>query len=336
MVIYIVIILDYNLKRKDFHMKNTLLGKTGLSVSKIGMGVLPIGPNQRNLPIEEGAEIIKYALDRGINFIDTAQYYKTYPYIRKALAISKKQPVICSKSLCSDYDSMKTAVEEARKAMDRDIIDIFLLHEVRTGQFRERQGAWEYLNFAKDKGLVKAIGVSTHNIDVAEEMSREPQCDVVFPLINYAGLGVRKGLNAGSADEMLMSIKKCKEAGKGIFSMKAFGGGNLTSSYQDALNYILSIDEISSVMIGFSSEKEIDDAINYFEGRMAPEYNPDVSAKRMWIEESDCEGCGSCLKACQSQAIYYNERGLARIKEDLCLTCGYCAAACPVRAIIMI
>lgn len=336
MVIYIVIILDYNLKRKDFHMKNTLLGNTGLSVSKIGMGVLPIGPNQRNLPIEKGAEIIEYALENGINFFDTAQYYKTYPYLKRAFSLSGKQPVICSKSLCTDYRSMEAAVEEARKAIDRDVIDIFLLHEVRTGQFADRQGAWEYLNYAKDKGLVRAIGVSTHNIDVAEEMSKEAQCDVVFPLINYASLGVRKGFEAGSADEMLAAIRKCKAAGKGIFSMKAFGGGNLTSSYQKALKYVLSIDDISSVMIGFSSLKEIDDAINYFEGLMAPDYNPDISSKKMWIEESDCEGCGSCLKACQSQAVYYNERGLAQIDEKLCLTCGYCAAACPVRAIIMI
>ena len=83
--IYITIILDYNLKRKGFHMKNTLLGNTGLSVSPVGMGVLPIGPNQRNLPLKEGAQVIKYALGRGINFIDTAQYYRTYPYIREAM-----------------------------------------------------------------------------------------------------------------------------------------------------------------------------------------------------------------------------------------------------------
>ena len=89
-------------------------------------------------------------------------------------------------------------------------------------------------------------------------------------------------------------------------------------------------------MVGFSSVSEIDGMISYIEGRMPKGYNPDVSAKKMWIEESDCEGCGSCLKACQSRAIFYNERGLAQIKEELCLTCGYCAAACPVRAIIMV
>ena len=58
-------------------MKNTLLGKTGIEVSRVGMGVLPVGPNQLALPVEEGAEIIRYALEKGINFFDTAQYYRT-------------------------------------------------------------------------------------------------------------------------------------------------------------------------------------------------------------------------------------------------------------------
>lgn len=321
-------------------MKNTLLGKTGLSVSPVGMGALPIGPNQRNLPLKEGAEVIRYALERGINFIDTAQYYKTYPYIREALTLYRSgglpDPVICSKCLSGDYDSMKYAVEEARTAMGMDVIDIFLLHEVRTGQFALRAGAWEYLNEAKARGIVRAIGVSTHNIDVVSEMTAVEECDVVFPLINYAGLGVRNGNGPGTAEEMMKAISHCHQAGKGIFSMKVFGGGNLTGSYQKALDYVFSKKEIDSVMVGFSSPSEIDDMISYIEGRMPKDYNPDVSAKKMWIEESDCEGCGSCLKACQSRAIFYNERGLAQIKEELCLTCGYCAAACPVRAIIMV
>ena len=66
-------------------MKRTFLGKTGIEVSIAGFGVLPMGPSQLALPVEEGAAILRYALDRGINFIDTAQYYRTYPYIRAAL-----------------------------------------------------------------------------------------------------------------------------------------------------------------------------------------------------------------------------------------------------------
>lgn len=317
-------------------MKNTLLGNTGLSVSRVGMGALPIGPNQRNLSVEQGADVIKYALQQGINFIDTAQCYKTYPYIKEALRSSNYEPVICSKCLGDSYDVMKDAVEEARSNLDRDVIDIFLLHEVRTGKFQQKQGAWEYLNEAKAKGLVKAIGISTHNIDVTNEIAKVEECDVVFPLINYAGLGVRNYNEAGTVEDMEKAIAACYKAGKGIFSMKAFGGGNLTVSYQKALDYIFARKDIDSVIVGFTTPKEIDDMIDYLDGRMDPSYNPDVTSKKMWVEESDCEGCGSCLKACQSQAIFYNDKGLAQIDEEKCITCGYCAAACPVRAMIMI
>ena len=66
-------------------MKKRRLGSTGIEVSVAGFGVLPMGPSQLALPLEEGAALLRYALDRGFNFIDTAQYYRTYPYIRKAL-----------------------------------------------------------------------------------------------------------------------------------------------------------------------------------------------------------------------------------------------------------
>ena len=64
---------------------NSRLGNTDLEVSIAGFGVLPMGPSQLALPVEEGAEIIRHALRNGINFLDTAQYYRTYPYISKAL-----------------------------------------------------------------------------------------------------------------------------------------------------------------------------------------------------------------------------------------------------------
>ena len=321
-------------------MKNVLapvsLGRTGLRVSRLGMGVLPIGPNQRSLPVERGAQIIAHALARGINFIDTAEYYRAYDYIKKALRGGGEDAVICSKSLASDRCGMARALEAARRALNRDTIDVFLLHEVRAGQFAERAAAWDFLCEARERGLIKAAGVSTHNVDVAAAMAAVPECDAVFALVNYAGLGVRRGDGPAAAAEMEEALRLCRDAGKGVFSMKAFGGGNLTVDYQRALGYALSLSQVDSVMIGFSAEKEIDEAIDFLTGKMPASYAPDVSRKRMMIEEDSCEGCGRCLKACQSGAIYYGKRGLARIDEQKCLTCGYCAPVCPVRAIVLL
>lgn len=317
-------------------MKKKQLGNTGLEVSIAGFGVLPMGPSQLALPVEDGAQIIRYALRNGINFLDTAQYYRTYPYISKALETGEFDDVIiCSKSLCWDYDGMMEAILEARKAMNRDVIDIFLMHEVRSEQLEERSGAWSALKDAKEKGLVHAIGLSTHHIDITKAAASMEDLDVVFPLINYAGLGIRKGDEFGTKEEMLEAILECRKAGKGVFSMKAFGGGSLTGHYQEALDYVFSKEEIDSVMIGFGKISEVDDLLSYLNGAMEKSYNPDISKKKIYINQEDCEGCGACKAACPAGAIFYNENGLAEVDHKKCLTCGYCSPVCPVRAVIM-
>lgn len=317
-------------------MKKKTLGNTGIEVSIAGFGVLPMGPSQLALPVEEGAEIIRYALKNGINFLDTAQYYRTYPYISKALETGEfRDVIICSKSLCWDYHGMMEAILEAREAMNRDVIDIFLMHEVRSGQLELRSSAWDALKDAKAKGLVRAIGLSTHHVDITMEASSMKDLDVVFPLINYAGLGIRKGDDFGTKEEMMEAITACHNAGKGIFSMKAFGGGSLTGHYQEALDYVFSKDEIDSVMIGFGKIAEVDDLLSYLDGSMDKSYNPDISKKKVYINQEDCEGCGACKAACPAGAIFYNENGLAEVDHKKCLTCGYCSPVCPVRAVIM-
>lgn len=323
-------------------MKYNQLGNTDLHVSPVSFGVLTVGNTQLNLPIEDGAELIKYALKKGINFFDTAQYYETYPYLKAALedvdmSVSNPyRPIICTKSLCLSYEEMEEAIKEAQDGMGLDVIDIFLLHEVRQGwDWKMRAGAWQCLQDYKAKGIIKYIGISTHHVDVTEKMADIPECDIVFPLINYASLGIRKGDGHGTCEEMAAAIKKCADAGKGIFAMKAFGGGNLTGNYVKALDYVSSLDGIASIMVGIGKTEEIDRLVEYAEGTLPDDYVPDISKKKIHIDVGDCEGCGTCIERCPNKAIGWNENGIAEVNHDICLTCGYCAPVCPVRAIIM-
>lgn len=310
-------------------------------VTPIGLGVLTIGCTQLDLSLQEGAAVVKYAYESGINLFDTAQYYRTYDYILEAfkdLDMSEDnpdRPIIASKSLDSSYEEMEYAIRECMEALNIDKIDVFKLHELRQDpDWDNRAGAWQCLKDYKAKGLIKAIGVSTHHVDVVEKMSDVPECDIVFPLINYAGLGIRRGTESGTAEEMSLAIKKCLAAGKGIFAMKAFGGGNLSNTYMKSLNYVADLG-CHSIMIGMGNKKEIDDIVDYADGRLHEDYQPDTANKAMHIDQGDCEGCMSCVNRCPNKAIYINRDGLADVNRDICLTCGYCAPVCPVRAIIM-
>ena len=322
-------------------MKKNKLGKTDIVTTEIGLGVLTIGNTQLDLPLEEGAAIVRYAYEKGIRLFDTAQYYDTYPYIREAfkdIDMSKDnpdRPVIASKCLGCTYEAMENAINECLDALGLEYIDIFKCHEVRQEpDWSDRAGAWQCLQDYKERGLVGAIGVSTHHIDIVEMMADIPECDIVFPLINYAGLGIRRGGGPGSADEMASAIRNCIKAGKGVFAMKAFGGGNLTGSYMKALDYVRALG-CHSIMIGMGTKQEIDDITAYSQGELPPDYQPDIRSKRIHIDQGDCEGCMMCLQRCPNRAIFVNDNGLADVDHDVCLTCGYCAPVCPVRAIIM-
>lgn len=322
-------------------MNKVKLGNTDIFVTEIGLGVLTIGNTQLDLPISEGAEIVRYAYEKGINLFDTAQYYQTYPYIKEAFkdvdmsSDNPDRPVIASKCLEYSYEDMENAIHECLDALDIDKIDIFKCHEVRQEpDWSDRAGAWQCLQDYKAKGIVKAIGVSTHHVDIVEMMADIPECDIVFPLINYAGLGIRRGAGPGTAEEMAAAIQKCLDAGKGIFAMKAFGGGNLTDTYMKSLNYVKDL-KCHSIMVGMGKKSEIDDLVAFAEGKLPDDYQPDIKFKKIHIDQGDCEGCMACKERCPNKAIYCNENGRADVDYSICLTCGYCAPVCPVRAIIM-
>lgn len=122
-----------------------------------------------NLPVNRGAQVIAYALENGINFIDTAQYYQNYEVIREGIALYRErsgaaaeEPVICSKTYAWNRELAQAAVDEARSALNRDVIDIFMLHEQESmDTLRGHAEALEYLYECRDRGIIRAVGIST-------------------------------------------------------------------------------------------------------------------------------------------------------------------------------
>ncbi|HWQ76044.1 MAG TPA: aldo/keto reductase [Syntrophomonas sp.] len=303
------------------------LGKTGLVVSQLCLGVLTIGPLQNNLDLQGGADVLAYALRSGINFFDTAKIYKTYPYIKKAIEISGIRPVICSKSYDYTYEGMRQSVEEALDEMGIAHIDIFMLHEQESElTLKGHRPALEYLLEAREKGFVRAIGLSTHSVRGVLAGAIAPEIEVIHPLINQRGLGIMDG----SREQMLAAIRYARLKGKGIYAMKVFGGGNLNREAYAAFSYVASHAQVDSMAIGMKNPAEVDLNIAWAEGRRVPELEERVrqQKKRLLIEDW-CEGCGSCLEHCRYEALWINDRNVAGVREDKCLLCGYCASYCP-------
>ena len=89
-------------------------------VTRLAFGSLTVGPLQANLPLEEAAGVLAYAFDRGINFVDTAQYYINYPIIRRALELcaSPGDVIVSTKTYAYSREGAVDAVEEAIRGKD--------------------------------------------------------------------------------------------------------------------------------------------------------------------------------------------------------------------------
>lgn len=313
-------------------MKINRLGETNLLVSELCFGALPMGPLQMGLSVDDGAKLLAKAIDNGINFIDTAEMYGTYEHIRKGIQGHNKDVVINSKSTACDYQSMEKSIQDALRALDRDYLDIFLLHGARAGAdvFTERAGAWQCLIDYKEKGYLRAIGLATHHVGAAANAAKEQELDVLFPLINKTGIGIM----GGGVAEMLASIDLCRKAGKGIYAMKALGGGTMLADISGNIQFVRDIPGIASVALGMVREKELEMNLKIFNGEpLSPEDLAGCkSGKRLTILNA-CVGCGTCVETCHNNALYFDEAKTGKKKplvhQEKCLLCGYCTKACP-------
>jgi aryl-alcohol dehydrogenase-like predicted oxidoreductase len=303
------------------------LGKTGLKVSKLCFGSLTLGPLQANLSIEKAAELISLASDKGLNFIDTADLYGNYEHIRQGLKRSRNNWIISSKSYDYDKKGMEASLEKARREMDRDVIDIFMLHETESEHtIRGHWDAVDYLLEQKIKGTIKAVGVSTHRVEGVLGALKFDEIEVIHPIFNYKGLGIEDG-DARSMEE---ALRKACSLGKGIFAMKPLGGGNLISTRTKAFEYLKDKHYVNSVAIGMQSEDELEYNCSMIQGEAIPD---DISKStadktRSLHIDSWCDGCRSCVNVCGQNALIIKD-GKAQVNKEKCILCGYCSASCP-------
>ncbi len=308
-------------------MEYVQLGKSEIKVSKLCFGSLTITPYQGNLSLEDGAKLISYAYDRGINFIDTAELYDNYEYIRRAIKyIGRQNYIISTKTYAYDKKTAEKSLEKALKELNTDYIDIFLLHEQES--IHTIKGHYEAIEFFEEKkrqGVIRAIGISTHKVFGADGFNKYPNLDIIHPMLNYTGLGILDG----SREDMESKLQESYKNGSGIYAMKVLGGGHHIPEVEKAINYIMSVPFVHSFALGMQSKDEVDCNIEIMEtGKYPDRFKGTLNnLKRRLIVADYCSGCSRCVNMCRHSGIDII-KGQACVNEK-CILCGYCANYCP-------
>lgn len=248
------------------------LGKTGIKLTMIGVGTGTIGygheSNQTRLGQEAFTRIIHHAYDRGINFFDCADQYGSHPFLRKALrGIPRDKIVIQSKIWSESGEQAQKDLERFLRELGTDYIDMVLCHCARRPNWeKRREGVREVLSRAKEKGLIRAHGVSVHGMAPLRETAQSSWIDLGFFRINH--VGGRRAKMDGMPEEVVPYIRKVHERGKGVLGMKILGEGTLKDQIDQSLRFVLGLGCIDAIVIGFESPEEIDDILRRTESAL--------------------------------------------------------------------
>ncbi|MFZ2955366.1 MAG: aldo/keto reductase [Candidatus Ozemobacteraceae bacterium] len=306
-----------------------ILGKTQIPVTRLGVGTLTMSPMQRGLSVEEGADVLLAAFEGGVRFVDTAQMYKSQPQVGAALAKWQGPRItITSKSAASTAVAMENALDDARRQTGLDVIDGFLLHIVRdAADFEARRPALDVLLKAKAEGRIRAIGASSHFVSTIEFLSRQPEVEILHPMLNKGGFGI---LDA-PLDRMLAILADAHARGVGIYAMKPLGGGHLRHEAEAALRWVLERPEIDAIAVGMTSPDEVRMNLAIARGETVSEdmlKRVESHPRRLFLNSALCKKCGACVENCDQKAIT-KQGDKYVIDHERCVLCGYCAPRCP-------
>ncbi|MHB2020799.1 MAG: aldo/keto reductase, partial [Candidatus Xenobia bacterium] len=209
---------------------------------------------QSRLTHDELADLLYDAWCGGIRFWDTAARYGTYSHVGHALKrVPREQVVVTAKFHEPDAAAARREVERALRELDTPYLDVMLLHEVDSAEeWEERQPALQVLYEARDAGRIRAIGLSTHCIDLLEMVVGDPRLQVIFTNVNHAGIHMDADLR-----HYLAALQKAYDAGQGVYVHKTLGEGALGATAAAAIQHNLSLPCVHSVCVGLTSREEL-------------------------------------------------------------------------------
>ena len=237
------------------------LGKSGIKSSLLGVGTGTRGGHeQRLLGPEAFARVVRHAYDRGIRYIDTADRYFTHGLLRHAIrGLPREELFIQTKTGARSLEDARADIERFRVELDVDYLDSVLLHAMGRRTFPEdMRPVMDALSEAKQKGTVRAVGVSCHGLAALAASAECDWIDVQLVRINPFGQ-----MLDGKPEEVAAEIEKMKQKNRGILGMKIYGETGFDSREQrlESLRYVLGLGTVQAFTIGFTSTQQIDETL---------------------------------------------------------------------------
>lgn len=248
------------------------LGDTGIRMSRMGFGTGVKSSRKKSAMTRQGFEkfvsLFRHCYDRGITFFDLADWYGSHPYCREALRYIPRENVSIMTKLWwrSDGDPSSLSVAHRRQstvaALDRfraelqtDYLDMVLLHcLVKKNWVKEMQPYMDVMSEAKEKGQIKALGVSCHDFGAMETAADLPWVDVVLARLNPYGVKCDS-----SPENVHALLKKMKANGKSVIGMKIYGEGQLVEKREECMAYAQRSGVFDAMTIGAVSPEQVDD-----------------------------------------------------------------------------
>jgi len=248
------------------------LGPTGIKATRLAQGTGWNGGGRSSAHSRLGektfVELIRRGVDQGIAFFDTADLYGSQPYLGTALkGVPRDKYILMSKIWPrkeywnSPSGGAKEEVDRFRNELNTDVLDICLIHCMTDGEWPKTfERIRDELSELKQKGVVRAVGVSCHDHEALKVAAAHPWVDVVLARINNVGKGAQMDL---PPEEVAPVLKQARANGKVVFGMKLFGAGALVKPEQKdaSLKYVFQNQLVDAVTIGMMNPKDVDDTI---------------------------------------------------------------------------
>ncbi len=315
-------------------MVKVTLGNTGITVEKNAFGALPI----QRISTQEAVKLLRKAYDKGVTFFDTARFYTdSEEKLGEAFEGMREKVYIATKTGATDAEGFWKDIHTSLKNLRTDYIDIYQFHNPAfCPKPGDGSGLYEAMLEAREKGMVRHIGITNHRLSVAHEAVESGLYETLqFP---FCYLATEKDVEL---------VEKCREAGMGFIAMKALSGGLITDSAA-AYAFLAQYDHVLPIW-GVQREKELDEFLSYIEN--PPAMNEELAAviakDREELLGDFCRGCGYCMPCpvgieinnCARMSLLIRRSPSAaqltpQAQEKMkkiedCLHCGRCKSKCP-------